>query len=146
MALEDVNPMQGVSGPGSFSKRTDLQYQSTGYGDATAYDANKGAAPLASSPDVRGATNTAVRQAAMNAPQEPLTSLYAPTNRPGEPVTQGVDTGAGAGSEALMMTKPEDDTEFRDTMRAYGPVLSYIASLPNTSPETRRAIRQLRDN
>ena len=144
MALEDAtNPMQGVSGPGSFSKRTDLQYQSTGYGDGVAYDAAKGAAPLASSPDVRGATPTAVRQAAASAP---VTELYAPTNRPNEPITQGVDTGAGAGSEALMMTKPEDDTQFRDTMRAYGPVLSYIANLPNTSPETRRAIRQLRDN
>lgn len=147
MALEDsTNPMQGVSGPGRFAKRTDLQYQSTGYGDAAAYDAAKSGAPLASSPDVRGATPTAVRQAAMRGSQEPVTSLYAPTSRPDEPITQGVDMGPGAGSDALMMTKPEDDTEFRDAMRAYGPVLSYIANLPNTSPETRRAIRQLRDN
>lgn len=146
MALEDVNPMQGVSGPGRFAKRTDLQYQSTGYGDGVSYDAAKGGAPLASSPDVRGATPTAVRQAAASAAQQPLTPLDAPTTRPNEPVTQGVDMGAGAGSDALMMTKPEDDTEFRDTMRAYGPVLAYIANLPNTSPETRRAIRQLRDN
>ena len=29
MALEDAtNPMQGVSGPSTFSKRTDLAYQS----------------------------------------------------------------------------------------------------------------------
>jgi len=137
MALEDAtNPMQGVSGPGPFAKRTDLQYQSTGYGDGVAMQQQMQGAPLASSPDVRGATPTAVRQAAASAP---VTELYAPTNRPNEPITQGVDTGAGAGSEALMMTKPEDDTEFRDTMRAYGPVLSYIANLPNTSPETRRA-------
>lgn len=143
MALEDsTNPMQGVSGPGSFAKRTDLQYQSTGYGDGEAYDAAKSGAPLASSPDVRGATPTAVRQAAQSA----VTPLYAPTSRPDEPITQGVDMGPGAGSDALMMTQPEDDREFRDAMRAYGPVLSYIANLPNTSPETRRAIRQLRDN
>lgn len=44
-----------------------------------------------------------------------------------------------------MMAQPEDDTNFRSTIQSYGPVLSYIASLPNTSPETRRAIRQLRD-
>jgi len=147
MALEDAtNPMQGVSGPGKFAKRTDLQYQSTGYGDGVAMQQQMQGAPVATSSDVRGATNTVVRQAAANAPQEPLTSLYAPTNRPNEPVTHGVDVGPGAGSDALMMAKPEDDTAFRDTMRAYGPVLSYIANLPNTSPETRRAIRQLRDN
>ena len=98
MALEDsVNPMQGISGPGSFSKRTDLQYQSEGYGDGVAYDAAKAGAPLAKSPDVRGATNTSVRQAA----QEGVTPLYAPTQRPDEPITTGIDMGAGAGSEVL---------------------------------------------
>ena len=48
MALQDsTNPMQGVSGPGSFSKRTDLEYQSPEYGAGVQYDANKAAAPLA---------------------------------------------------------------------------------------------------
>lgn len=103
MALEDsVNPMQGISGPGSFSKRTDLQYQSEGYGDGVAYDAAKAGAPLAKSPDVRGATATEINQAVE---QTPVTSLYAPTARPDEPITAGIDMGAGAGSDALMMGK-----------------------------------------
>lgn len=98
MALEDsVNPMQGISGPGSFSKRTDLQYQSEGYGDGVAYDAAKAGAPLAKSPDVRGATPTAVRDAA----EASVTPLFAPTQRPDEPITTGIDMGAGAGSEVL---------------------------------------------
>ena len=108
MALEDVNPMNGVSGPGKFAKRTDLQYESTGYGDGVAYDALKAGAPLASSPDVRGATPTAVRQAAersMVTPQEAATPLYAPTQRPDEPITTGVGIGPGAGPEALVMGK-----------------------------------------
>ena len=103
MALEDsVNPMQGISGPGSFSKRTDLQYQSEGYGDGVAYDAAKAGAPLAKSPDVRGATRTEINQAVE---QTPVTSLYAPTARPDEPITAGIDMGPGAGSDALMMGK-----------------------------------------
>jgi len=110
MALEDAtNPMQGVSGPGKFAKRTDLQYQSTGYGDGVAMQQQKSAAPLATSPDVRGATNTQVRQAAMagaqSAPQDALTSLYAPTSRPQEPITTGIAMGPGAGPEALSMGK-----------------------------------------
>ena len=65
-------------------------------------------APIATSPDVRGATNTAVRQAAersMVTPQEAMTPLYAPTQRPDEPITTGVAMGPGAGPEALSMGK-----------------------------------------
>ena len=103
MALEDaVNPMQGISGPGSFSKRTDLQYESQAYGDGVAYDAAKAGAPLAKTPDVRGATPTEINQAVE---QTPVTSLYAPTARPDEPITAGIDMGPGAGSDALMMGK-----------------------------------------
>ena len=145
MALQDsTNPMQGVSGPGSFSKRTDLEYQAPAYGDATALQQQMAGAPLAKSPDVRGATNTAVRQAAAQAAQAPVTPLYAPTQRPNEPITTGVNIGPGPGSEALMMRQP-DDSNFRAAMQDYMPVIAYISSLPNTSPETRRALRQLRD-
>lgn len=109
MALEDsTNPMQGVSGPGKFAKRTDLQYQPTEYGAGVAYDAQKAGAPLAKSPDVAGATNTAVRQAAERSavnPQEALTPLFAPSQRPNEPITTGIGIGPGAGPEALAMGK-----------------------------------------
>ena len=110
MALEDAtNPMQGVSGPGRVAKRTDLQYQPTEYGAGVEMQQQKSGAPLASTPDVRGATNTQVRQAAMagaqSAPQDAMTPLYAPTQRPNEPITHGVDVGPGAGSEALAMGK-----------------------------------------
>jgi hypothetical protein len=37
--------------------------------------------------------------------QTPITPLFAPTQRPGEPVTAGIDMGPGAGSNALMMRK-----------------------------------------
>lgn len=109
MALQDMtNPMQGVSGPGSFAKRTDLEYQPPAYGDGVAYDAQKAGAPLAKTPDILGATTTAVRQAAersMVTPQDALTPLYAPSQRPQEPITTGIALGAGAGPEALSMGK-----------------------------------------
>ena len=119
MALEDAtNPMQGVSGPGKFAKRTDLQYQSTGYGDGVAMQQQMQGAPVATSPDVRGATNTQVRQAAAAGAQAqgPATSLFAPTQRPNEPVTQGIAMGPGAGPEALMMQSQFAQTKISDTL------------------------------
>jgi hypothetical protein len=38
-----------------------------------------------------------------------------------------------------------DDENFKSAIASYMPVLAYISDLPNTSPETRQAIRQLRD-
>ena len=108
MALEDaVNPMQGVSGPGSFSKRTDLAFKPDKYGQGVEMAQQMAGAPLAKSPDVRGATNTEVRQAAEAAvtPQDALTPLYAPSARPDEPITTGIDIGPGRGADALAMGK-----------------------------------------
>jgi len=82
-----------VSGPGSLSQRTDggptqpatyisgLPY---GQGQQT-YD-NQVAAPMAGNPIPK---------------MEMPTALLAPTARPSEPITTGVDIGAGAGSEAM---------------------------------------------
>jgi hypothetical protein len=102
MAIDEAkNPVKGVSGPGKFSSRTDLP-PSSGYGDGVQTAEIVGGAPLASSPDVRGATNTQLRAAGQSAPA-PLTPLFAPTQRPDEPITAGIDMGPGAGSDALMM-------------------------------------------
>lgn len=102
MALEDAkNPMQGVSGPGKFAKRTDLQYQSNAYGDGVAYEAAKSGAPLATAPK-NPMLSEAPSVPAGQAPA-PLTGLYDPTQRPDEPITAGIDMGAGPGSSALAM-------------------------------------------
>jgi hypothetical protein len=64
---------------------------------------------MASTPDVRGATNTELRAAgrqgqdATDMQRSPLTPLFAPSQRPDEPITTGIDMGLGAGSNALMM-------------------------------------------
>jgi hypothetical protein len=91
--------MAGVSGPGKFSKRTDgLSFQSTEYGSGVENAANKAGAPLARTPDVRGATNTEIRQAVA---QEPVTPLFAPSQRPDEPITAGIAMGPGPGPEVM---------------------------------------------
>jgi hypothetical protein len=114
MAIDEAkNPVKGVSGPGKFSSRTDLP-PSNSYGDGVQTAAIAGGAPLASTPDVRGATNTELRaagrqgQSAMGMQQTPLTPLFAPTQRPEEPITAGIDMGPGAGSSALMMRKSSE--------------------------------------
>jgi hypothetical protein len=98
-----MNPLAGPAGPGKFSTRTDnLQMGSTAYGEGVETQAIKSGAPLAKTADVRPARAGDVREAAG---QSPLTELYAPSQRPGEPVTAGIDMGAGPGANALMMQR-----------------------------------------
>lgn len=134
-----MNPLAGPGGPGKFSTRTDkLDLGSTAYGEGKATQEIKSGAPLAKTANVRPTPASAMGQ--------PVTPLYAPTERPSEPVTSGIDQGLGEGSDALMLNQPADYTNFNANVQSYIPVLSYISGLQNTSPETRRAIRQLRDS
>ena len=98
-----MNPLAGPAGPGKFSTRTDnLQMGSTAYGEGVETQAIKSGAPLAKTGDVRGARGSDVRQAASQATGA---ELYAPTARPNEPITSGIDMGAGPGASALVMQK-----------------------------------------
>jgi len=100
---EPMNPKAGVSGPGKYSVRTDkLSMGSTAYGEGVETSAIKSGAPLSTTPDQRPMPAAKVRDAAT---QAPVTELFAPTQRPNTPITNGIDMGPGAGSEALMMTK-----------------------------------------
>lgn len=92
-------PLAGAAGPGKFSKRTDLPSQYYGEGVETA--AVKSGAPLAATRGV--ADNVGGRPANAPVPTGPVTELFAPTTRPDEPITAGIDRGAGPGSEVLAM-------------------------------------------
>ena len=132
MALEDAtNPMQGVSGPGKFAKRTDLQYQPDQYGAGVEYAANKAGAPLATAQK-----NPMLSQAPVVPTSQPVTGLYEPTQRPDEPITHGIDSGPGAGSEALMINQVKQDD--KDIVAKYLPSLSAMASAQDT-PQSFRA-------
>jgi len=122
-----MNPLAGPAGPGKFSTRTDnLQMGSTAYGEGVDTQAIKSGAPLSKTKDVRPARAGDVREAAA---QAPVTELYAPTARPNEPITSGVDVGPGVGSNALMMQN-NTPTEYQDAYQLF----NQLAANPNASP------------
>jgi hypothetical protein len=101
MTTAPMNPKAGVSGPGKFSVRTDkLEMGSKAYGEGVETQAIQSGAPLAKTGDVRAARAGDVREAAT---QAPVTELFAPTERPSEPITSGIDAGPGVGANAMMM-------------------------------------------
>ena len=110
-------PLAGASGPGKFSKRTDMALGSTSYGEGAETAALNTGAPKSKTrgiaDDVGGRPSNPIAQA-------PVTPLFAPSERPGEPITNGIDVGPGAGSEALMMKKMSVKTS--DTL---APLLPY---------------------
>ena len=100
-------PLAGASGPGKFSKRTDMNMGSIAYGEGVETQAIKSGAPLAKTADVRGMPASQVREAAS---QAPITPLFAPSQRPDEPITAGIDRGPGPGSSILGMNQPQQKT------------------------------------
>lgn len=101
------NPIAGVSGPGSYSKRTDvgtpeMKMGSIAYGEGVETQAIKSGAPLSKTADTRPAPASEVRSAAT---QNPTIGLFDESQRKDEPITSGIDRGAGAGANALGMKK-----------------------------------------
>ena len=93
-------PLAGASGPGKFSKRTDMALGSTSYGEGAETAALNTAAPKSKT---RGSADDVGGRPAN--PLTPVTPLFAPSQRPDEPITAGIDLGEGPGSSALMMSK-----------------------------------------
>jgi hypothetical protein len=96
-----------VSGPGALSQRTDggptqgAKYISgLQYGQGQETYSNQLAAPMAGNP---------------MEPVDMPTELMAPTNRPNEPITAGLDIGEGPGSE--IMNLPTTREPISTTMR-----------------------------
>jgi hypothetical protein len=84
---------------------------SIAYGEGVETQAIKSGAPLAKTADVRGMPASEVRQAA----QESITPLFAPSQRPDEPITAGIALGAGPGPEVLGMN-PVPVEKYSDTL------------------------------
>lgn len=114
MAIEDAtNPMQGVSGPGKYAKRTDLSYKSQSYGDGVAYEAAKSGAPLERAPKSPMLSQAPQVSMGINSPS---IGLFDPTQRPDEPITAGVNMGAGPGSDALAMQSKFAEEKLSNTL------------------------------
>lgn len=102
-------PLAGASGPGKFSSRTDLP--SSYYGEGVETSAIKSQMPLSkttgSADDVGGRPANPVTQ---------VTPLFAPTQRPEEPITAGIDVGDGPRSDALMMNQMKQQESLSQTL------------------------------
>ena len=106
-------PLAGASGPGKFSKRTDMSLGSTSYGEGAETAALNTAAPKSKT---RGVADNVGGRPANPVSQVPVTPLYAPSQRPDEPITTGVDIGEGAGSASLMMQSQFADRKLSDVL------------------------------
>ena len=106
-------PLAGASGPGKFSKRTDMSLGSTSYGEGGETAALNTAAPKSKT---RGIADDVGGRPANPVSQVPVTPLFAPSERPDEPITNGIDVGPGAGSEALMMQSQFADRKLSDVL------------------------------
>ena len=104
-------PLAGASGPGKFSKRTDMNLGSIAYGEGQETAALNTGATKATTRGI--ADNVGGRPAN---PLTPVTPLYAPSQRPDEPITTGVDIGEGAGSASLMMQSQFADRKLSDVL------------------------------
>jgi len=104
-------PLAGASGPGKFSKRTDMDLGSIAYGEGQETSELSTAAPKATTRGI--ADNVGGRPAN---PLTPVTSLFTPSQRPKEPITTGISLGDGAGAEALMMQQGMAGTKLSDIL------------------------------
>jgi hypothetical protein len=93
-------PLAGVSGPGKFSVREDLP-PSQNYGDRKQMQEDIAGAPTKAEPTVN---------------LEPVTPLFAPSQRRDEPVTTGIAQGDGAGPEVLMMQSKSANRKLSDIL------------------------------
>ena len=96
-------PLAGAAGPGKFSKRTDLNMGSIGYGEGVETAAIKAGAPLAKTPNVTPMSRS--EQGIAPSQLERITPLFAPTERPSEPITTGIPMGEGPGPEVLGINR-----------------------------------------
>ena len=142
-----------VSGPGALSQRTDggpgdkqaARYISgLSYGEGQEMMNLQQSAPMAAAPGIES-SGMAMPPGQAAAPIIPLN---APSSRPNEPVTSGINLGPGPDSSSLRSMSTQDivaDDNYRAQIASYLPALLRVAASPNTSSTTRAIIRKLRD-
>ncbi len=148
-----ANPA-AVSGPGSLSARTDggpgknngrqaiAALPDAGYGEQAEFRGAQAGAPIQ-----KVAAPSSGAPGGVPSGGSPLPPpLDAPTGRTDEPVTSGVDVGAGPGSDVLGLDNPADMTaEDVRWAKAYLPTIQYMVdSNPRASSSTRALVRYLR--
>lgn len=131
--------MMQPSGPGKFAKRTDRQgakrLPNAGYGEQKDFMAQQAGAPMAKAPNMPAGKN----------PLANVVPLTAPTQRPNEPVTAGVDAGPGPGREILGLKSPTETTlQDLSKLAKYMPLMMQYADSPQSSGTMKAFVRYLR--
>lgn len=113
-----MNPLAGPSGPGNKSTRTDqLTLGSAFYADDLA-ELNT-AAPKSKTLGTADKDKLGGRPASLKL-ETPVTTLFAPSQKPNQNVLAGVDVGSDVGSSALLMKK--SSVKLSDTL---APMLAF---------------------
>jgi hypothetical protein len=123
-----TQPAKAMTG-GQYGENKDMQELQT-------------SAPMNASPTYAATPSMGRPQSAPTGQQ--IVPLDAPTQRPDEPVTTGVDTGPGAGSEVMYAKDQTLATEDRKRMLTALPTLSLLAESPSASNAFRTYVRYLR--
>jgi hypothetical protein len=132
--------MMQPSGPGPFSKRTDRQgakqLPNAAYGEQKEFQDMQAGAPMAKTP---------TPQMPQINPMAGIVPLTAPTQRPDEPVTAGVDAGPGPGREILGLKSPTDN-QLKDLSKLakYMPLMAQFADSPESSGTMKAFVKYLR--
>lgn len=129
--------MMQPSGPGKFAKRTDMQgakrLPNAAYGEQKQFQAEQAGAPMAKS------------SAPQRNPMADIVPLTAPTRRPNEPVTAGVDSGPGPGSSILGMKSPTDVTlQDLSKIAQYMPLMVRFSESPQSTGTMKAFVKYLR--
>jgi hypothetical protein len=132
-----------VSGPGPLSARTDIgnvqktrDLPNADYGEQQAYQAQQQGAPLA------GDSGQAPGGAGGNPAAANVIPMGAPTQRPGEPVTSGANSGAGPDAQSLGL--PNQQGQDMTALKGYLPVFEFMANQPGASWSARNLVRSIK--
>ena len=136
-----------VSGPGAMSQRTDGQaarYMSGGpYGEGQEMMDLQTSAPMAQAPAVPKARPGRSGGAAMQDVGASVTPLFAPTERPEEPVTAGAPFGPGPGPAPETPSRRSMTPQNLEVVMRYLPDMRQIATDPDAPVRFRALVRYL---
>lgn len=142
-----------VSGPGQLSRRTDggpqqVQTRMSGmpYGENMEFEAMQASAPMSASPTAMsaGARQRRAGSAGRQAGGMGATPLFAPTQRPDEPITAGAPFGPGDGppKNPTMNGLRKTDAQM---LAKYLPDMLTMADGPDVPDGFKRFVRHLRN-
>jgi len=129
------------AGPGPYTKRTDRQgakrLPNAAYGEQKEFQNQQMSAPMAKSGGARPSMNDLMAN---------IVPFNAPTQRPDELVTAGVDDTPGPGSEILGLNKSQADAQLEDLgkLGKYLPLMVQFADSPQSSGTMKAFVKYLR--